>query len=426
MSRRNVILLVIVLILATIAFIGYLYLRGTGVLQREPGEGTNFIDQYNPFGGGTQKPPTTPPPTDVSGVEPPPEEEVTNAKLKKVSSMPVAGFGLFTKERIKDPAPLTGPKTEFVAAVRYVERATGNIFQTFADKIEERKFSKTVIPKIYEAYFGARAESVVMRYLQTNEETIQTFVSVLPKESLGAEPAAENDITGTFLPENVRDVSISSDGLKMFYLFNLGENAIGTTLNFSDKRRTQIFENAFTEWNSFWPRSSMITLTTKPSFGVLGYMYSLDPVSRKFSQVMGGVSGLTTLTSPDGRIVLYSDSNLFSYIYDISTKNSTLTGVKTLAEKCVWGKNSDVVYCAVPKSLGSGLYPDSWYQGEVSFFDQLWKIDIKTGSTTMLADPGNTVGAEEVDGIKLGLDEGENYLFFVNKKNSLLWEFGLK
>src|SRR3989344_7481083 len=116
MSRRNVILLIIVLIIATIAFIGYLYLRGTGVLPRDPGEGTNFIDQFNLFGSGTQTPPATPPPTDVSGT-PPPAEEVQNTKLKKVSSMPVAGFGLFSKERIKDPAPLEGTKTEFAAAL---------------------------------------------------------------------------------------------------------------------------------------------------------------------------------------------------------------------------------------------------------------------------------------------------------------------
>ena len=75
---------------------------------------------------------------------------------------------------------------------------------------------------------------------------------------------------------------------------------------------------------------------------------------------------------------------------------------------------------------GGGLYPDSWYQGEISFFDQLWRIDVKTGNTSMLADPGNTIGAEEIDGIKLALDEGENYLFFVNKKNSILWELELK
>jgi len=33
---------------------------------------------------------------------------------------------------------------------------------------------------------------------------------------------------------------------------------------------------------------------------------------------------------------------------------------------------------------------------------------------------------ENIDGIKLGLDIDEHYLLFVNKKDSLLWEFDLQ
>jgi hypothetical protein len=91
----------------------------------------------------------------------------------------------------------------------------------------------------------------------------------------------------------------------------------------------------------------------------------------------------------------------------------------------VWGKGSDVLYCAVPKIIEGALYPDAWYQGEVSFGDQIWKIDIKTGKTSLIADPATATG-EEVDGIKLSVDDSENYLFFVNKKDSFLWELNLR
>ena len=40
----------------------------------------------------------------------------------------------------------------------------------------------------------------------------------------------------------------------------------------------------------------------------------------------------------------------------------------------------------------------------------------------MIADPVTINGGEDIDGIKLAMDEGENYLFFVNKKDSFLWE----
>ena len=91
----------------------------------------------------------------------------------------------------------------------------------------------------------------------------------------------------------------------------------------------------------------------------------------------------------------------------------------------MWGSASDVLYCAVPTNLTAGQYPDTWYQGEVSFTDQIWKIDLKTGATTMLVDPVTIRGGEEIDGIKLSLSPDGKYLLFVNKKDSFLWKLDL-
>ncbi|MFA6353978.1 MAG: hypothetical protein WCW93_03545 [Candidatus Paceibacterota bacterium] len=467
MSKRNFILLIIIIVIAIIVFFGFLYLnQGTN----EPGgdsTGTNFISQFNPFGN---KKPTTPPttPPDDNSVDPGATPPIENVKLKKISSMPIAGFTVFSKERLVDvpivpptndsiiipsneETPSAGseqtntessssttttkkttkptpPLTEFMPALRYVDRATGNIYQTFVDKIEEKKFSTTIIPMVYEAFFGNSGNSVIMRYLKADARTIVTFVGTLPKEVLGADTTNGNEIKGTFLPENIKDISLSSDALSMFYLFNSGDSMIGTTLNLSTNKKVQVFSSPFTEWLSLFPNSKMITLTTKPASLVPGYMYTMDPNNKNynFHQVLGKINGLTTVTSPDGKLVLYSNDNLVLGVYHLDTKVSDILGVKTLAEKCIWNKTSDTVYCGVPKYITNGQYPDSWYQGEISFGDQIWKIDIKTGNGTLLVDPITVVGGEEIDSIKLMLDSGENYLFFVNKKDSFLWELNLK
>ena len=146
-----------------------------------------------------------------------------------------------------------------------------------------------------------------------------------------------------------------------------------------------------------------------------------------FNKILGGINGLTTLTSPNGRIVLYSNNNLSLSVFNRDTGNSNLLGVKTLPEKCVWGGSaSDIIYCAVPRFIEQAQYPDSWYQGEISFSDEIWKIGVESGNTAMIADPISVKNGEEIDGIKLNLDEGQNYLFFVNKKDSYLWELQLK
>ncbi len=447
MSKRNFILLIIVLLVIIIVFFGFLYFQSKAPTGEE-GSGTNFISQFNPFGTGPKKNPddSGDTPVDVSSYEPPVQNE--KLELTKISSMPIAGFSVFLKERLKevlvevtDPTltlPLAGeeknpktskptpPATEFVPALRYVDRATGNVYQTFTDRIEERKFSGTMIPKVYEAFFGNKGDAVIMRYLKSDAKTIQTFWGVLPKEVLGGDSTGEMEIRGTFLPDDIKDISLSPDTQSIFYLFNAGEETIGTTLEFATGKKVQVFDSAFNEWLSFWPNSKVITLTTKPSFAAAGYMYKIDPLTKNFSQVLGGITGLTTLTSPDGKFVLYSDNNLSLSVYHTDTRETETLNIRTLPEKCVWIKAGDFVYCSVPKSTPSGPFPDSWYEGVSSFEDQIWKIDVNNGTAEIIADLSAINKGEEIDGIKLALDAGENYLFFVNKKDSFLWKLNLK
>ena len=64
---------------------------------------------------------------------------------------------------------------------------------------------------------------------------------------------------------------------------------------------------------------------------------------------------------------------------------------------------------------------DLWYQGLISFSDSMWIIDTKTQTTNILINPIDVVG-KEIDIIKPILSPDENYLFFVNKKDSTLWQ----
>jgi len=440
MTKQKFTILIIILVIIVAIIFGFLYLNQPRGGKDTTGGGDNFFAQFNPF---DRKPtPSEPKPTETPET-PIFTEETQKLKLRKVSSMPIAGFTVFQKERFKDvplailetdllfensSAPVkipTPPPTEFKPNLRYVARATGNIYQTFVDKIDERRFSGTIIPRVHEAYFGNKGEAVVVRYLKTDNLTIATFVGSVPKEFLGSDMTGENEIKGTFLPENIIDMSLSPDALKIFYLFNSGETATGITSGILGENRLQVFDSPFTEWLSWWPNKTMITLTTKPSGGVPGYAYIINPEKKDFAKILGEINGLTILASPSGKLILYSNNTLALSVYNIDTKEITPLGLRTLPEKCVWGKSSEVVYCLVPKFYDPALYPDAWYQGEVSFDDQIWIIDISTGSSRMILDPVMVVGGENIDGIKLALDEAEEYLLFVNKKDSYLWALDL-
>lgn len=451
MSKRNFILLLIVLVIIVIAILAFMFFSGSkgGTITDEGG--TNFFAKFNPFGkNNNQDQDTTSGEEDTTDTTP--TTPIEGLKLRKVSTMPVAGYGIFSKERFKElptptetgfdeekdsepilddsktelPAkPITPPATEFATALRYVAKETGYIYQTFADKIEERRFSSTYIPKIHEAFFGNKGENVVMRYLKSDDRTIDTFLGTLPKEVLGGDTSDTNELKGSFLPENVSGIALSPDLFNIFYTLKVSESVVGTTAGITGDKKNQIFSSAFTEWLVEWPNQKIITLTTKPASGIDGYMYFLDIAKKSTSRILSNVPGLTTLTSPTGKYVLYGNDALSMSILNVASKNVTNVPIKTLPEKCVWGKEDLAIYCLVPGYVSSSKYPDTWYRGEISFSDQVWKYDSVSGSTEILIDPLTVEGGEDIDGMRPMLDKDENYLFFMNKKDSYLWELKL-
>ena len=454
MQRRNVTILVITLIAIAAGFFGYLYFSNP-TQSTNPNSPTNTAQKFFPFTS-TPATPVTPAPTpaNVSGLGTPTPTPVTTpvdtSKIKKISSFPIAGYGIFSKEVFTDVPVLvlppvidttatgttdkktvakpTPPATEFVTTVRYTKKETGNIYQTLAKNVDERLFTTTVIPKLYEAFFGNKAGSVAMRYLKEDGTTIETYLGTLPTDTLGADSTANTQLKGTFLPENITDMSVSPDSSQLFYLFTTNNTVVGIVAGALGDKKTQVFSSPFTEWILQWPNAKMITLTTKAAATLPGYMYAINPDRKDFSKVFGGINGLTTLTSPNGSLVLYNSSSnggVNLYLYHKDTGASDLLGVKTLPEKCVWATASDALYCAVPKYMQSAAYPDAWYQGLISFSDEIWKIDAVTGSASKISDPVNVTG-ETVDGVKLALDDSQNFLFFINKKDNYLWELGLK
>jgi hypothetical protein len=93
--------------------------------------------------------------------------------------------------------------------------------------------------------------------------------------------------------------------------------------------------------------------------------------------------------------------------------------VTTFPEKCVWSQDNVVVYCGVPTSIPRELYPDRWYQNEISFSDDLYRIDTSIGSATLVEDFGEV--SASIDVIKPQFNEDETFVFFVDKRTDFLW-----
>lgn len=337
--------------------------------------------------------------------------------LRQISNVPTAG-AMATSTRIFRNG------TSTAITVRYLERATGHVYDTRVDTMEKKRVTNTTIPRVYEALFNKNGTFAILRYLDDDEKTIETFIGKIPESDAGR----EGTLTGEFLPRDTKDVSVSPTKDEIYYLTENKEGSDGFVASLKNPaQRTRVFSFPFTEWISQWPAVGTITLTSKASYAAAGYAYSLSLDGKtEVEKLIGGFSGLTTLVNNDFSRAIFSSASqnrITLHFVNPKTHASIPTVFGTLPEKCVWGKDGISLYCGIPGSLPRAAYPDEWYQGVVSFTDSIWKIDTDTWASFDLLEPGDL--GSNFDIIKPFLSPDERYLFFTNKKDMTLWVFDL-
>lgn len=341
--------------------------------------------------------------------------------LRQISTTATSGYS---------PSLLVG-KT----SARFVERSTGNIFETAMESMRKDRISNALLPRVQESFFGNDGKSLVYRYIKSGASSILTFVRSVPNPDqskvavVGA--TSTNPITGSFLPEDVLGVAVSPDGKNMFYLTKSGDfdshTGLGNVYNFQKNTSARVFQSPFSEWLPVFFDGKTAVLQTKASQDVPGYLYALNTATGDLQKIIGGINGLTTLPSPDLQKVLYSESTrggLSLHLYDRKENTTSDISLITLPEKCVWNAGSTTLYCAAPDYIPSAEYPDSWYQGSVSFSDAVWKIDAKTRNVETVFLPGS-FSAPKMDITNLTLSSSSDFLFFINKNDSTLWGYKL-
>ncbi|MFA5773501.1 MAG: peptidoglycan-binding domain-containing protein [Candidatus Paceibacterota bacterium] len=302
---------------------------------------------------------------------------------------------------------------EQAPSVRYTGRMNGHIYKMFLDTKIEEKISNSTIPGIYEAFFNNIANTVIYRYL-SSDNSISSFTATL------GEPKGE------FLPKDISDLITSPDKIKFFYLTENSNGISGVVKNFGDTKMSVVFSSPLTEWLSQWANNKDIYLTTKASYGVDGSVFLLNMTNKTISKIFGGVKGLTTLVNPNSSLVLYSVATGTGPrlgIFDITKHTTKDLGIYGLPEKCIWSSDNITIYCALPNVITGNQYPDYWYQGLISFDDYFIKMDTTSSGTTTIA---NSTNETPIDGTHLFLSDKEDTLFFTNKKDSTLWSLNLR
>jgi len=416
MTRGRFILLITTICIIIGLGIYYFYNKytTTDTTTQQPKTTTDFsiYERLFPLKTSTENTPSNP-----TNTTPTPERTKTSTKIHQISYRPVAGYGLFTKGVERLVSDITGKTTtEYVNTVRYADQETGIIYEQ-DDKYIENRISNTTIPNTYEALFSKDGTHIIYRFLDKDQQTILTYVSQLVNKT--NTPA---DISGNFIYKNIKNIAISPDGLSYFFIKpkQVGVDVVST--NFTTKKETFMYSHPLSEW-VIDVGNKALNITTKPSGYTMGYSYNIDNASGAYSKTLSG-KGLTQSTSSDGLYKIYSTTenskpNLF--IKNTKTGDIYNTGLKTLPEKCTYVMT--LYYCAVPNNAPAGTYPDNWYQGSVSFNDDLWVVDYTNKKQTFIE--SLNANSNSIDAIKLQLTNNAKTLYFIDKKTSLLWAYDL-
>ena len=310
--------------------------------------------------------------------------------------------------------------------IRYMERGTGQTYETLINDLATDRISNTTFPKIYSASFNASGSSTILMSIQNdNSDIINTYYGNLSKNASTSSSTPTNyNLTTVLLSDHATEVVVSPDKKSIFTLLTIPNNP-GIISNFDGTKQSTVWTSPTSEWIPYWTTSKYIVMTTKPSFGVAGFSYLINVLTGKYTRLLGDINGLTILPSPDLSFVLYSNSDsknpLGLSIYTVKDKTSRYYSLKTLPEKCVWSSlKTPLLYCAIPSSLPNASYPDDWYKGLISFSDSIWSINLTTGESKRIAALSQLAG-QNIDATNLSLDSKEDYLTFINKNDLTLW-----
>lgn len=433
MTKKQLYIVVGIIVIVALGFLLASFLISKQGSTTSSTEKTNIFANFSPFG----KSKTNGTGTNGTG-------SATNNETDPLNPLPnKADLPLFRQVTDKPTAGVFSYSKLGKTYVEYAEKETGNIYEMNLEDMRPSRLSNSLITRVTEAFFGNGGKMVVLRYLKNGSDVITSFVLDLSKttregstETEGYNSTTTRTIdpslpTGKFLPSGIMNALVSVDSKKMFYLTrtqNFEERiAAGSVFDFEKNTSSDVFLSPFSEWIPVFYNGVDTLLQTKASQNVPGFLYSFNIKTGDMQKIIGDIPGLTALPSPDKQRILYSKSTRGGVTLHSYNKKDSVTvdmPLYTLSEKCVWKNDNITVYCAVPDPLPSGQYPDSWYQGIISFSDNLWKINTTNGNVAALINP-TTFGQKPMDMTNLTLSPTEDFIFFINKKNSSLWAFDL-
>ena len=350
--------------------------------------------------------------TDDTG-ESPAEDKENTPRLIRLFKGPTAGYRAAKK----------GDTWE----VQVVEQGRGNRYLVQTIPYSLTLTARGEFTRAIEGYPFENGEVLVLYESVDDESVIRS--AFVPLSTVGTGPSVQR------FEDNIQ-VATNNENL-LFFIQVIDNKSVGVVVDVANPSKTQVvWRSDFTSWIPRWGGGPRITLHTPITDMMKGFIYLVDPKGalpdEQFASLTSGGSALMDQTT--GYFMLFeTEADNFAGKASVTNKDRSITIDLpiTLPEKC--DAVNGIFVCAAPKSIPaetlSGyetVFPDSWYQGDITFDDVIVLVNAATGEKQLLLSSDE----EEIqilsrgttfDIIRPQLTPDGEFLFFINKYDMALW-----
>ena len=168
--------------------------------------------------------------------------------------------------------------------IRFVDQQTGNVFSYDAATGGTNRIGDKTIPGIQSATWLPDASAAIVRYLSGSDfSTINTYLLT-----------ATSSDSGSFLPQDLAGVAVSSNGI--FELSSASNGSSASVTHLDGTHPTTVFTTPLSQVPATFAGKHDLVFT-KPSASLDGDPYLVN-LSGQFSRIAGPLPGLCALPSP--------------------------------------------------------------------------------------------------------------------------------